>query len=35
MIGNAFVSVYVIPFEVMSLLLVVALVGAIMIARER
>lgn len=35
MIGEAFVSVYVIPFEVVSVLLLVALVGAIMIARER
>lgn len=35
MIGEAFVSAYVIPFEVMSVLLLVALVGAIMIARER
>lgn len=35
MIGEAFVSTYVIPFEVVSVLLLVALVGAIMIARER
>ncbi len=35
MIGNAFLNAYVIPFEVMSVVLLVALVGAIMIARER
>ncbi len=35
MIGEAFVSAYVVPFEVVSVLLLVALVGAIMIARER
>lgn len=34
-IGRGFVSVYVIPFEVASVLLLVALVGAIMLARER
>ena len=34
-IGEAFVSSYVVPFEVVSVLLLVALVGAIMIARER
>lgn len=34
-IGKAFVSTYLVPFEVISVLLLVALVGAIMIARER
>jgi len=34
-IGEAFVTTYVVPFEVVSILLLVALVGAIMIARER
>lgn len=34
-IGSGFVGVYVIPFEVASVLLLVALVGAIMLARER
>ena len=34
-IGKAFVTTYLIPFEVISVLLLVALVGAIMIARER
>ena len=35
MIGEAFVTTYVIPFQVIAVLLSVALVGAIMIARER
>ncbi|NOX63526.1 MAG: NADH-quinone oxidoreductase subunit J [Chloroflexi bacterium] len=34
-IGRAFVTTYVVPFEVASILLVVALIGAIMLARER
>ena len=34
-IGRAFVTIYVVPFEVASVLLVVALIGAIMLARER
>ena len=34
-IGEAFVTTYVVPFEVVSVLLLVALVGAIMIAREQ
>jgi NADH-quinone oxidoreductase subunit J len=34
-IGQGFVGTYVIPFEVASVLLLVALVGAIMLARER
>lgn len=34
-IGVGFVGPYVIPFEVASILLVVALVGAVMLARER
>jgi NADH-quinone oxidoreductase subunit J len=34
-LGRAFVDEYVIPFEVASVLLVVALIGAIIIARER
>lgn len=34
-IGIGFVGPYVIPFEVASVLLVVALVGAVMLARER
>lgn len=34
-IGLGFVGPYVIPFEVASILLVVALVGAVMLARER
>ena len=34
-IGEGLVSVYVIPFEVASVMLLVALVGAIMLARER
>jgi len=34
-IGSGFVGHYVIPFEVASVLLLVALVGAIMLARER
>ncbi len=34
-LGRAFVGPYVIPFEVASVLLVVALIGAIIIARER
>jgi len=34
-IGEGFVTVYVIPFEVASVMLLVALVGAIMLARER
>lgn len=34
-IGEAFVTSYVVPFEVVSVLLLVALVGAIMIAREQ
>ncbi len=35
MMGQAFVTTYVIPFQVIAVLLSVALVGAIMIARER
>ena len=34
-LGEGFVGPYVIPFEVASVLLVVALIGAIIIARER
>jgi NADH-quinone oxidoreductase subunit J len=34
-IGLGFVGHYVVPFEVASILLLVALVGAIMLARER
>lgn len=34
MMGEAFVTTYVIPFQVIAVLLSVALVGAIMIARE-
>ncbi|RME46669.1 MAG: NADH-quinone oxidoreductase subunit J [Chloroflexi bacterium] len=34
-IGQGFVSTFVIPFEAASVLLLVALVGAIMLARER
>ena len=34
-IGTGFVGHYVVPFEVASVLLLVALVGAIMLARER
>jgi len=34
-IGMGFVNHYVVPFEVASILLLVALVGAIMLARER
>jgi NADH:ubiquinone oxidoreductase subunit 6 (subunit J) len=34
-IGKAFVTTYLVPFEVISVLLLVALIGAIMIARER
>jgi NADH:ubiquinone oxidoreductase subunit 6 (subunit J) len=34
-IGEGFVSAYVIPFEVASVMLLVALIGAIMLARER
>ena len=34
-IGQGFVGHYVVPFEVASILLLVALVGAIMLARER
>jgi NADH-quinone oxidoreductase subunit J len=34
-LGQAFVGPYVIPFEIASVLLVVALVGAIIIAREK
>jgi NADH:ubiquinone oxidoreductase subunit 6 (subunit J) len=34
-IGTGLVGPYVIPFEVASVLLVVALIGAVMIARER
>ncbi|HEY63921.1 MAG TPA: NADH-quinone oxidoreductase subunit J [Caldilineae bacterium] len=34
-IGQAFVSTYVIPFEVASALLVIAMIGAIIIAREK
>ena len=34
-IGKGFVGHYVVPFEVASVLLLVALVGAIMLARER
>ncbi len=33
--GRAFIGNYVIPFEVASVLLVVALIGAIIVARER
>ncbi|MEI2688189.1 MAG: NADH-quinone oxidoreductase subunit J [Anaerolineae bacterium] len=35
LLGEAFVTAYVIPFQVIAVLLSVALVGAIMIARER
>jgi NADH-quinone oxidoreductase subunit J len=34
-LGQEFVSAYVMPFEVASVLLVVAMIGAIIIARER
>jgi NADH-quinone oxidoreductase subunit J len=34
-LGRAFVDEYVVPFEVASVLLVVALIGAIIVARER
>ena len=34
-IGEGFVTAYVIPFEVASVMLLVALIGAIMLARER
>ena len=34
-IGQGFVGHYVVPFEVASILLLVALIGAIMLARER
>ncbi len=34
-IGEGFVTTYVIPFEVASVMLLVALIGAIMLARER
>jgi len=34
-IGSQFVGVYVIPFEVVSVLLLMAMIGAIMLARER
>jgi NADH:ubiquinone oxidoreductase subunit 6 (subunit J) len=34
-LGTAFVGPYVVPFEVASVLLVVAMIGAIIIARER
>jgi NADH:ubiquinone oxidoreductase subunit 6 (subunit J) len=34
-LGEAFVGAYVVPFEVASVLLVVAMIGAIIIARER
>jgi len=34
-IGSGFVGHYVVPFEVASVLLLVALIGAIMLARER
>ncbi len=35
LMGEAFVTTYVVPFQVVAVLLSVALVGAIMIARER
>ena len=35
LMGEAFVTTYVVPFQVIAVLLSVALVGAIMIARER
>ena len=35
MLGEALVTTYTLPFEVASVLLLVALVGAILIARER
>jgi NADH:ubiquinone oxidoreductase subunit 6 (subunit J) len=35
LIGEAFVTTYVVPFQIIAVLLSVALVGAIMIARER
>ncbi len=34
-LGTAFVTTYAVPFEVASVLLVVAMIGAIIIARER
>jgi NADH:ubiquinone oxidoreductase subunit 6 (subunit J) len=34
-LGADFVSIYAVPFEVASVLLVVAMIGAIIIARER
>ena len=35
MLGSSFVGEYLVPFEVVSILLMVALIGAIIIARER
>jgi NADH:ubiquinone oxidoreductase subunit 6 (subunit J) len=35
LLGESFMSTYVLPFEVASVILLVALVGSIMIARER
>jgi NADH-quinone oxidoreductase subunit J len=34
-LGEAFVGAYALPFEVVSIVLLVALVGAIIIAREK
>ena len=34
-LGVDFVGVYAVPFEIASVLLVVAMIGAIIIARER
>jgi NADH-quinone oxidoreductase subunit J len=34
-LGASFVGAYVVPFEVASILLVAALIGAIIVARER
>jgi NADH-quinone oxidoreductase subunit J len=34
-LGELFVTVYLIPFEMMALLLLVALAGALMLARDK
>jgi NADH:ubiquinone oxidoreductase subunit 6 (subunit J) len=34
-LGEAFVTTYLIPFEMMALLLLVALAGALMLARDK
>ena len=35
MLGELFVTEYLVPFELMALLLLVALAGAVMLARDR